>query len=218
METISATSANRDPAQRSAVPRQSLGQEEFLTLMIAQFRNQDPFKPLESGEFLGQMAQFSTVAGINELNAEFASLASALTANQSLQAASMVGREALVAADTARGGGDRTVTGSVVLDRPAALVIEVYDAAGQLVRELSLGGQDAGPAVFQWDGRANDLSPLPEADYRFAARLNAGGESWYESTLLRGRIDSVSLGGSSGLEFNITGLGMVPFSRISELQ
>ena len=55
-------------------PNDKLGQAEFLELMTAQLKFQDPLKPMENGDFLGQMAQFGTVNGINELNAAFDSM------------------------------------------------------------------------------------------------------------------------------------------------
>ncbi len=81
--------------------RDSLGQEDFLTLMISQFRNQDPFEPMDNGEFLGQLAQFSTVNGISSLNAAFAGLAGSMQDNQALQAAGLVGHSVLAVTDIA---------------------------------------------------------------------------------------------------------------------
>ena len=75
-----------------------LGQEDFLHLMLTQLKNQDPFKPMESGEFLGQLAQFGTVQGLAGLQTSFDSLSSSLVSNQALQASSLVGRSALARA------------------------------------------------------------------------------------------------------------------------
>ncbi len=69
-----------------------LGQEDFLTLMITQFQNQDPFEPMDNGQFLGQLAQFSTVSGIDSLNSGFAGLEGALRDEQALQAAGILVR------------------------------------------------------------------------------------------------------------------------------
>ena len=71
------------PAQESGG---DLGQEDFLTLMISQFRNQDPFEPMDNGDFLGQLAQFGTVNGIEQLNSAFAGLAGSIQSDQALQA------------------------------------------------------------------------------------------------------------------------------------
>ena len=84
------------PQQRS---NDELGQEDFLTLMISQFRNQDPFEPMDNGDFLGQLAQFGTVSGIENLNSAFAGLAGSIQSEQALQAANLVGRDVLAATD-----------------------------------------------------------------------------------------------------------------------
>ena len=75
--------------------RDELGQEDFLTLMITQFRNQDPFEPMDNGDFLGQLAQFGTVNGIEQLNSSMAGLTGSIQNDQALQAASLVGRGVL---------------------------------------------------------------------------------------------------------------------------
>ena len=73
-----------------------LGQEDFMELMLAQMNHQDPFKPMENGEFLTQMAQFSAVSGLKDIKDSFKSLSESMQSNQALQAASMVGRRVLV--------------------------------------------------------------------------------------------------------------------------
>ena len=77
-------------------PQGELGQEAFLELMTTQLRNQDPFEPMDNGEFLGQLASFGTVSGIEDLKTEIQKLAGSLTSNQTLQAAGMVGHEVLI--------------------------------------------------------------------------------------------------------------------------
>ena len=88
------TETNRDQGE--------LGQAEFFDLMVTQLKNQDPFKPMESGEFLGQIAQFSTVDGIGGLQRSFESLAGSLQSSQALQASTMVGRSVALPGDTLR--------------------------------------------------------------------------------------------------------------------
>ncbi|MGB5338813.1 MAG: flagellar hook capping FlgD N-terminal domain-containing protein, partial [Gammaproteobacteria bacterium] len=136
-----------------AADRNELGQDDFLTLMTAQMKNQDPMKPLENGEFLGQLAQFGTVTGLEELKAEIQKLAGSLTSDQSLQAAGMLGREVLVPGATGVLTEEGEIRGAVELPNSVAnLKISIYDQAGQLVRNMDLGVQPAGLADFSWDG------------------------------------------------------------------
>jgi len=125
-----------------------LGQEEFLELMIAQLQNQDPFEPMENGNFLAQMAQFGTVSGIQELQQSFESLSSSLVSNQALQAAALVGRQVLAPAGVAileEGGG---LQGAVEL--PAASpAVSVNAPPGEyfVSAEASIDGNAEAEAV-----------------------------------------------------------------------
>ena len=76
--------------------KNDMDQEAFLTLMIAQLKNQDPMAPMENGEFLGQMAQFSTVSGIQGLQDSMGDMVSSFQASQTLQASSLLDRDVLI--------------------------------------------------------------------------------------------------------------------------
>jgi flagellar basal-body rod modification protein FlgD len=91
-------------------------QDQFLNLMIAQLKNQDPFKPLESGEFLTQIAQFGTVTGVKELQSSFSQLASSISSNQALQASSLVGRTVNIESNAGVLGQDSPLSGTVELE------------------------------------------------------------------------------------------------------
>ena len=84
--------AQQSTATNTSKSNSDLGQGDFLKLMVTQLNNQDPMKPMESGDFLGQMAQFSTVTGIDGLNTSFSEFASSVSNDQALQAANLVGR------------------------------------------------------------------------------------------------------------------------------
>ena len=117
---ITGIDSSFDPAALGlAVPdevdSQELGQEEFLQLMLTQLENQDPFKPMESGEFLGQLAQFGTVTGLGELQQSFESLSGSLISDQALQAASLVGRSVTIESGEGLLKTDSPLTGAVEL-------------------------------------------------------------------------------------------------------
>jgi flagellar basal-body rod modification protein FlgD len=195
-----------------------LGQEEFLNLMLTQLKNQDPFKPMESGEFLGQLAQFGTVQGLAGLQTSFDSLATSLVSNQALQAASLVGRTALVASNKASLAEGGIVEGAV--DVPAAtsnVKIEIRDSAGQVVRNLELGTQKAGLVRFEWDGAAQDGEPAAPGTYTMKATYQRDKGSEAADTFVAAPIDSV-LFGSDGFAVQLRGIGEVPFSTVREIR
>ena len=117
-----------------------MGLNTFLKLMVTQLNNQDPFKPMENGEFLSQIAQFGSVTGLDQLNQNFESLAASITSGQALQAGSLVGREVLAPVETGYLVPGDTLRGQVQLDQCSPQVtLRVTDQVGQLDREMSLG-------------------------------------------------------------------------------
>jgi flagellar basal-body rod modification protein FlgD len=198
--------------------QEQLGQEDFLSLMISQLKNQDPFKPMESGEFLGQLAQFGTVSGLGELKSAFDSLAGSLVSNQSLQAAGLVGRSALVESSAATIAQGQPVAAAV--DMPTAsgsVKVEIRDGTGELVRALDLGTRPAGLATFTWDGLTDEGTAAPGGRYTFAASFQSEGKMEAAKTLVAAPVESV-LFGSKGFSVRLTGVGDVPFNSVREIR
>jgi flagellar basal-body rod modification protein FlgD len=198
--------------------QRDLGQEDFLHLMVTQLKNQDPFKPLESGEFLGQLAQFGTVSGLAGLQTSFDSLAGSLVSNQALQASTLVGRTALAATSTLAVTAGQSVTGAV--DLPAGTsgaTVTIRDVRGQPVRTLNLGSQPAGLAAFTWDGLTDTGAAADAGRYTFSADYRSGNGSVAAETLLRAPIDSVLLG-AEGFSVELRGIGELPFTAVREIR
>lgn len=196
--------------------RTELGQDEFLKLMTTQLQHQDPFKPMESGEFLGQIAQFSTVSGIQSMQESLAGLSTALTSNQTLQAAGLVGRGVMVPGSSAYLFEDGGLAGVAELPASGTLTMQVVDASGQVVRRQDLGVQPAGDASFAWDGLDESGARLPPGKYEIRAMLDAGGGASSVSTQLMGLVNSVSLG-SGGLTLNLFGMDPVALTEVREI-
>ena len=201
-----------------ATRESDLGQEDFLHLMLTQLKNQDPFKPMESGEFLGQLAQFGTVQGLAGLQTSFDGLSSSLVSNQALQASTLVGRSALVRAAALGVVEGQPVAGAVELPSSApAVSVAIRDERGQTIRTLELGAQSEGLVTFAWDGLDDDGAPAPAGRYSFAAAYRSGNESVAADTLLRAPIDSVLLG-ADGFSVELRGIGELPFTAVREIR
>jgi flagellar basal-body rod modification protein FlgD len=195
-----------------------LGQQDFLQLMLTQLKNQDPFKPMESGEFLGQLAQFGTVQGLAGLQTSFDSLSSSLVSNQALQAATLVGRSALVETATIGVAAGQAVDGAIdVPTASAAVSLSIRDATGQPVRTLQLGSQPQGLASFTWDGLDDDGAAVRAGRYTFSAGYLSGTDTVVADTLLRAPIDSVLLG-ADGFGVELRGIGELPFTAVREIR
>ncbi len=197
--------------------RTSLGQEEFLSLMTTQLKNQDPFKPLESGEFLGQLAQFGTVNGLAELKTSFADLAGSLVPSQKLAAADLLGRTVLATGEQLYLDADGTARGAIEVPQATENVrLQIRDAAGTLVRELGLGGAEPGLVRFEWDGMTDDGTRAEAGRYEISAQYFDGKEMRGAVTFVGAPVESVRFG-ARGISLSLGGVGEVPFAAVQEI-
>jgi flagellar basal-body rod modification protein FlgD len=204
--------------QSQSGPSDKLGQDAFMKLMVAQLRNQDPMQPMENGEFLSQIAQFTQTTGIQELQASFKELSQSLVSNQALQAANLVGRDVL--APTGLGvltqGG--TIRGNVELHTASPQVaVKIYDSTGQLVRNLPLGSQAAGGVQFQWDGLRDDGTYATPGTYLISAEAEFNGRDEAIEALVANRVDGVTLGRGGALLLDLAGVGPLEFSQVKQI-
>jgi flagellar basal-body rod modification protein FlgD len=178
-----------------------LGQNDFLTLMMAQIRAQDPMNPMDNDAFLSQLAQFSTVSGIEKLNQSFATLAGSLASSQTLQASQLVGHAVLISGDEVDFDPTKDSGLTTVVELPAMvpdLTINLYDAAGELVRSMSMAGQGPGLVEVKWDGLNDAGDPLPAGRYRQEATGSVSGAATVFPSLVLKHVEGVSVDPQGG--------------------
>jgi len=209
------------PATSSgAATKSDLGAEDFLKLMTTQLKNQDPFKPLDSGDFLGQLAQFGTVSGLKQLQSQFETLSGSIVSSQALQASSLLGRDVLINATSGYLEAGRPLEGAVDVPSGAQSVkVLIADTSGQIVRTLDLGAQPPGLASFSWDGLADSGAAAMPGRYGLRAQTYLNGRAMDAAqTLISAPVESVTLGaGQSGLSLSLRGLGDMPFSAVRRI-
>lgn len=206
--------------QQEADPQAgALEQEQFLELMLTQLQNQDPLKPMESGEFLGDLAQFGTVSGIGELKESFNTLAASLQSSQALQASTMVGRNVLIERNTVRLDAQTQVPLALELPIPASEVqIVVADETGQTVRQFSLGARDQGLINFNWDGLTNGGERAVPGNYTLKASAVLDGASEAVPTFIQAPVESVTLSRDGQPPvLNLTDIGAVELGTIKRV-
>ena len=201
---------------KQTVEKKSLGQEEFLELMMTQLQNQDPLNPAESGEFLSQIAQFGTVNGITELQQSFSTLASSLQSNQALQASTMVGRSVLVESNSLQLANGESVNFAIDLPQSvASLEVTISDSVGQAVRQFNLGTQGSGLVDLNWDGLTNNGEQLAAGTYRVSAQAQIDGENQSVNTLVVAPVESVSLArDGSEPTLNLSNIGAIALNAV----
>jgi flagellar basal-body rod modification protein FlgD len=204
----------------AATSATTLGGTDFLTLMLAQLKNQDPTSPVDSNTFLTQLAQLSEVQGITQLNTSFSTLSNSVSATQALQASSLLGHQALVTSPTAQLAANGSVTGAVnVPQTTSAVVLNITDSDGNVVRSIGLGAQSAGLTNFSWDGKESNGSAAPPGTYTLGVTYAGQTKtSTAATTLVNGTVESVSMGaGSAGMTLNVAGVGSVAFSSLQQI-
>ena len=140
----------QDQAQKPG-NKNSLGQEDFLRLMTTQLQNQDPFAPMDNGDFIAQMAQFSTVTGIKEINNNLSTLGSKLEPNRVATAAQFLGHSVLVPGQVASPDDKGEIHG--VVDLPGYsndVGLTFTNPSGEIVHSIGLGTQEKGLVGFSW--------------------------------------------------------------------
>lgn len=197
-----------------------LGQEDFINLMVTQLRNQDPFEPLQSGEFIGQLAQFGTVSGISELQNSVSELASSLISNQTLQATNLIGKNALVPSDSLSLKEGESIKGAISTNGPANNVtVSIFDAAGNLVQSLPVGVVNEGLKEFVWDGTDASGNQAPEGNYFFSVIGREGENSIALDTFAYKKIESISLGeNTNSIRLNVENGGELKISEILKIE
>ncbi|MCB1820979.1 MAG: flagellar hook assembly protein FlgD [Candidatus Competibacteraceae bacterium] len=211
VQNATATTTSQETTS-STSKKDLLGQEDFLKLMIAQMKNQDPTKPLDGQEYLGQLAQFSTLNSIQELQKSFDTLAQSLLSMQTTQATSMVGKQVLVESDRGYYTPGQPLEGQVTV--PASvdnLTLKVYDANGQLVNTVNMGPQAAGQVNFSLGSGTMDAGV-----YRVVAEGAVNGENQQFGTQIWNQVQSVALG-QNGQGSNLQlagGVGLVDMNSV----
>lgn len=213
---VGAAALDQYQIKQDTTQNKELGKNEFLNLLVAQLNNQNPLEPQGNGEFIAQLAQFSQVEGIQELNASMTSLLSGYQSSQALQASSLVGRKVIIPSEKAVVDTSETFKGSVVLPVTSSNVyVNVYDSTGAVVNRVNLGQQSAGNVSFMWDGKDSSGKVMPPGTYKFEAQATYPDGTKGLYTMLPANVDSVTLGQNGGeLMLNLAGLGAVPLSQV----
>jgi flagellar basal-body rod modification protein FlgD len=190
MATVSSVTSTADSSSLAASSAKELS-DRFLTMLTAQMRNQDPLNPLDNAELTSQMAQISTVTGISQLNTTMQWLGYNMSALQSTQATSLIGRQVLVSGDV-MSLADSKASGGYTLSLPVeSAEVRIYDAQKTEVGRINLGAKAAGTYTFDWDGKSASGSALADGNYTFEVVVGSGTDTGVAPTLSTVTIASV---------------------------
>lgn len=187
-------------------------QTQFLDLFVAQLKNQNPLDPKEGADFLAQLAQFSTVEGIQNMQTSISSLAKTFQSNSALQATSLVGKSVYVKThESTIKGVDQPLKGIVNIPEYAQDVkISIRDETGTLQEQFTLGDVSSGEIPFHWQG-------FP-GKYAIQANGIINGKNTSLDTYMSSNVDSVTIPrNGGGLILNIDGLGTIPLDEVKTI-
>jgi len=203
-------------ANESAAAASQEASDRFLTLLVTQLRNQDPLNPLDNAQVTTQLAQISTVSGINKLNDTVASLSASMAAGQYLQAISLVDRDVVVAGDKMTLVEGKAPYGMAVAKDADAVTVTIKDAAGVVVRTIDLGAQKSGIHTFDWDGMDAAGKPMPAGGYTMSVTATAKGEAVATDPLTIAKVTGVAPT-AKGTMLTLGSLGTVALDEVLQI-
>lgn len=191
-------------------------QDRFLTLLVTQMKNQDPLNPMDNAQVTSQMAQLSTVSGIDKLNATLQALSSSMTASQSVQAANMIGHGVLTPGSTLSLANGAALGGVELAQSVDNLQVNIQDMSGKTIRTMDLGATAAGVQGWQWNGLDDAGVAVPAGTYTFSVNATQGGATVAASALSFGIVNGVTQT-SSGASLNVGANTLVPMTQVKQI-
>ena len=204
-------------SEKSNAPKakDQLGQEDFLKLMTTQLQNQDPFAPMENGEFIAQMAQFSTVTGITSMDESLKNVAAKLGETRIATAANMLGHSVLVPGKIARADDDGSVNGVIELPSASTNVNVVFKSQnGEIIDTINLGNQSSGLVGFAWHGAPKDMIEDDEPIFVEAYANSGKGMEGVSSSIFAEVLSSSAGDGDSGVMLDVRDYGTISANEV----
>jgi len=208
--------ATMNPAATATSTAQA-AQDRFMTLLVTQMKNQDPLNPMDNSQMTSQLAQLSTVSGIDTLNTTLQSLMGSYQSSQTLQATSMIGHNVLAPGNgitLSKGTGAFGVNMSTAA---GDVKVSIQNVQGQTVATMDLGAQSAGAVPLAWDGTTSSGGKAPDGQYTFTVTSTNNGQSVDSATALSyGQVSSVSTN-ANGISLNVANVGTVKLSDVVQI-
>ena len=197
---------------------QEMGKQDFLTLFTAQLKNQDPLDPVKNEAFVAQLAQFSQLEALTNMQTSMDNLVKGMTSQQLNTSASLIGHKVPVAdglAPLQQGG---SVDASINLpDGASGVTLTVQDSMGRTVQQLIGGAQNPGTAKLNWDGLDAMGNPAPTGYYKLSATAVVNGKTTAVPVNTMATVQSISVASDGSLNLELEGGKTVPYKDVQRL-
>jgi flagellar basal-body rod modification protein FlgD len=207
---------NVNGTKNTATNKVDEAQNRFMTLLVTQMKNQDPLNPMDNAQVTSQMAQLSTVTGIDKLNNTLELLIGNVQTGQSYQASSMIGHNVLVSGNEVRTTGTGGYFGVELPVGADKVTVNIKDASGSTIRTLELGAQQAGTLPLNWDGMNEAGTTATTGNYQFDVTATSAGQSVVANGLSYAEVMSIA-NTSAGIKLNLSNLATVSTSDVKEI-
>ena len=216
ISSVTDTSSALNNYTSSASGNNTLGEEDFLALLVAQLENQDPLEPQDNTEFIAQLAQFSSLEAQTSTNDKLDELIAAQGSSEQTAAFSLLGQKVIVAADSFYLQGDSVDLGFSLDQSASTANLNVVDEEGATVASFTLVDLQEGYNFVNWDGTDSSGNQLVNGIYRMEIEVNSSaGEALEKQALLKVRVDEVAFDSSGSVL--VTDVGNIPLSGVSSV-
>jgi flagellar basal-body rod modification protein FlgD len=193
---------------------------KFMTLLVTQLKNQDPMNPLDNAQLTSQLAQLSTVTGVNKLNTTLESLKASYQSSEALQATNMIGHGVLVEGDFIQLSGSKAILGVDLASAADSVQVIITDpSTGKDVQTIDLGAHAAGTVPLSWDGMPDGATTaLKDGKYGLRVVAMQGGEQLKDAKALSfDSVASVTTSARDGVKLNLPTRGVVSMADIRQI-
>jgi flagellar basal-body rod modification protein FlgD len=191
-------------------------QNRFLKLLTTQLKNQDPLNPMDNAQMTSQLAQISTVDGIEKLNATLQQLLSSTVDSEATQAAALVGHQVMVAGSSLQLGTSGAVGGVDLPSGADKVVVTIKDSNGLVMRTLDMGSLTAGTHNFAWDGTTDAGVAAVTGAYSISVTASQGSTTVQATALELASVSSINRS-SQGVTLDLGQLGLAKMSDVKQI-
>jgi len=217
MSSISEVTSSSSSGLSAITGSNTLGKEDFLTLLVAQLQNQDPLNPSDPTEFTAQLAQYSSLEQLMSINENIENLASTSQNQQQLSALGLMGREVVVDKGDFQLGDSEVTLGYNLEAQADRVELHVQDSRGNSLAVIKPTDMTAGSHFVTWDGTDINGHPVAQGSYTLSVlALDTNEEGIGSQPLIKGKVTGVDLDGSQSTL--VTNCGSYALSNVKSIR